>query len=303
MTSVSLLRARAVRPLRGRALANPKVVFGCVLLGLIVLATAAHPLLLRTVWSGQPAVYHPITGFDPALSHPAGPSVSHPFGTDALGRDVLSLLLFALRSSLLVALVAAPTIAVLALLSGSLAAYYRGAVDSVLSHFGEALSLFPPAVALIIVGLGRPDFGPMTIALIYGVLFGLGPAATVVRSRALVVMTKPFVDAATVAGGGARRIIGAHLVPDLLPLTASQTMSGVTGALIAQALVEFLSAAGGKLGLGSLVYLGLVYRGLVTGAVPWTQLLAGALTISFLTASFYMISVGLRESSDPRVKY
>ena len=282
---------------------NPKVVAGTLLLGFFMLATIAHPILHATLWSDLPSIYLPLVGYDPAISHPSGATPAHLLGTDALGRDVLSLLTYALRSSLLVALTVALVVGVLCLLSGSLSAYYRGRVDTFLSYFGEALSLFPPAIALIIVGLGRPDFGPVTIALIYGVLFGLGPAATVVRSRALTVMAKPFIEASQVAGAGPRRIILSHLLPDLFPFAAVQTMAAVTGALIAQALVEFLSPAGGKVGLGSLVYLGLTFRGLVSLEVPWTQLLAGALSISLLAGSFYMMSVGLRESADPRLSH
>ncbi len=291
------------RGLAVRAGRNPKVVAGAGLLGVFVLAAFAHPVLQATAWADQPGLYLPLTGYDPDINHPSGPTPNHWLGTDALGRDVLSLLTFALRSSLLVALTAAVVIGVLSLVSGSVAAYFRGWVDTALSHAAEALSLFPPAIALIIVGLGRPDFGPVIIALIYGVLYGLGPAATVVRSRALTIMAKPFVEAARVAGGGPGRIIRSHLLPDLLPFAAVQTMSGVTGALIAQALVEFLSPAGGKVGLGSLVYLGLTFRGLVSLQVPWTQLLAGALSISLLAGSFYMMSVGLRETADPRLGY
>ena len=78
-------------------------------------------------------------------------------------------------------------------------------------------------------------------------------------------------------------------------------MAGVTGALITQGFVEFLGAAETRIGLGSLVYLGLSYRGLVTQGVAWSQLLAGALSISLLAASFYLMSVGLRESIDAKL--
>lgn len=305
MTAVPIAPANRVSSAdlaAGRIRRNPKVVAGLALMVFFILAATAHPILQATVWADEQGLYRPLVGYDPAIDHPSGTSPDHLLGTDALGRDVLSLLTFALRSSLLVALIVAMTVGVLSILFGSLAAYYRGWVDNVVSHLGDAITLFPPPIALIIIGLGRPDFGPVLIAAIYGVLYGLGPATTVVRSRGLTVMAKPFIEAARVAGSGPRRIIGSHLIPDLLPFAAVQMMAGVTAALIAQALVEFLSPAGGKIGLGSLVYLGLTYRGLVSLEVPWTQLLAGALSISFLAGSFYMISVGLREATDPKFK-
>jgi peptide/nickel transport system permease protein len=286
---------------RRRVVRNPKVLAGLAILAAFCLLAVAHPVLQATVWSTQPSVYRPEAGHDPAIAHPSGPAMAHPLGTDALGRDVLSLLTFSLAPTLLVALVVAVTVGVCSLLAGSAAAYFRGKVDGVLSNLAYGLMLLPPPLILLVVGVGRPDFGPPELGLIYGLLFGLGASMIVVRSRALTVMAKPFVDAAQVAGGRPHWIIGTHLIPHLLPYSAVQMMAGVTGALITQGFVEFLGAAETRIGLGSLVYLGLSYRGLVTQGVAWTQLLAGALSISLLAASFYLMSVGLRESIDTKI--
>ncbi|MGH8875065.1 MAG: ABC transporter permease subunit [Acidimicrobiia bacterium] len=150
--------------------------------------------------------------------------------------------------------------------------------------------------------MGRSDFGPVELGLLYGLLYGFWSAALVVRSRALSVMQKPFVEAARAAGGSPPWIITTHLVPHLLPYVAVQVMAGVTGALITQGFIEFHGAAETRIGLGSLVYLGLTYQAVLTTSVAWTTLMAGAISISLMAASFYLMSVGLREAIDPKLR-
>jgi peptide/nickel transport system permease protein len=278
---------------------HPKVRIGLILLALFIAAAASHPLLRATLWSGQGSVYHPERGYDRSIAHPSGPTGAHLLGTDAQGRDVLSLLTFALAPSLMVALLVAVAVGVSSIGAGSVAAYFRGPVDRVITHLSDALSLIPPPIALLVVGLARP-FGPVQIGLLYGLLYGLGPATTVVRSRALQVMAKPFIDGARIAGGGPRWLIKVHLIPDLLPYAGVQMMAGVTGGLITQAFIEFFGSADTRIGLGSLVYLGISYVGTISGDVAWSQLLAGALAISLLAGTFYLVAVGIREVIDPR---
>lgn len=285
-----------------RLVANRKVLAGVALLAFFCLLALSHPLLQATVWAGRSDLYDPQTGYDATIAHPSGPSVGHLLGTDSLGRDVASLLTFAVTPTLLVALTVATTVGLSSTLAGGAAAYFRKRVDRWLTHLADALVLLPPPIALLVVGIGRPDFGPIELGLLYGLLYGLGPAAIVVRSRALTVMQKPFMQAARVAGGGPGWIIATHLVPHLLPYAAVQMMAGVTGALITQGFIEFFGAAETRIGLGSLVYLGLTYQSFLSTAVAWTQLLAGALSISLMAASFYLVSVGLREAVDPRLQ-
>lgn len=128
-------------------------------------------------------------------------------------------------------------------------------------------------------------------------MYGLGAGAVVVRSRALVVMAKPFIDATRVAGGSPAWIMGRHLIPHLLPYVAFQVLADVIGALIVQGFVEY-NAGGTKVGLGNLVYHAITYRQALFTAPPWSTLLAGGLTISLLAAAFCLMSSGIKEMLD-----
>jgi peptide/nickel transport system permease protein len=278
---------------------NPKLVAGAVLFTVFVLLTLAHPVLQTTVWASEPRVYNPVTGHDPGISHPSPPGPGHILGTDPLGRDVFSLLTWGLRPSLVVAGTVAVVAGILSLVSGAASAYFRGRTDAVLSHLADALLLLPPPLLFLVVGRGRPETGPLLLGFLYGLVFGLGPAAIVVRSRALSVMEKPFIEVARASGGGALWISVRHLFPHLVPYTAVQVLAGVTGALITQGFLEVIGAVDQtRIGMGSLVYLGLIYQEALLTLVPWSTLLTGGIAISLLAASFFLMSSGIADTLD-----
>ena len=115
---------RAPTRVRGRRpiLANPKIVAGLGILAFFLLMTVAQPILDATVWDGQQNVYDPQFGFDSGIAHPSAPSARHWLGTSSLGRDVFAMFAHATRPTLLVALSAGFSIAVISLGLGALAA-------------------------------------------------------------------------------------------------------------------------------------------------------------------------------------
>jgi peptide/nickel transport system permease protein len=284
---------------RKRVFKSKMVLAGLVLLGVFAVLTFIHPVLQATVWSSKPAVYRPETGHDTTISHPSGPTIAHPLGTDPLGRDVLSLMTYGLRPTFLVAIATALGAGIVGLVAGTSAAFFRGRYDRVLTHVADAFVLLPPPLIFLIASK-RGLMGPFELGLLYGLFFGLGPAAIVVRSRALAVMEKPFIDAARSVGGSPRWIVTHHVVPHVIPHVAVIVLAGVVGALVTQGFVEFLGIAEYRYGLGNLVYNALTYQRALGSGVAWSALLAGALAISLLASSFYMISSGLRDVTDPR---
>ena len=309
MTALSepLVIAQArLRPARLAILAHPKILAGLAILAFFVLLTVAHPILNATLWAGQGNVYHPQFGYDSGVSHPSAPSMRHWLGTSSLGRDVFSMLANASRPTLLVALSAALTIAIVSLVFGSIAAYRGGWFDGFVSHLSDAMVLLPAMVAVFVLGIGRPndEFGALQVGLSFGILYGLGPALATVRAAALTVVARPFMDAARVSGGGGLWIVSRHVLPHLYAHAAVQAMIGATGAVIADAFLSFRSAVGEDVGFGQMVYDGIVWSELMAGItpIPWWIMLAGAGGITLLAASFYLVGVGLREALDPRTQ-
>ena len=306
LSEVTAGRAPAVSRGRRPILTNPKILAGIGILAFFVLMTVAHPILNATLWSGQQNIYDPQFGFDTGIAHPSAPSARHWLGTSSLGRDVFSMFAHATRPTLIVALSAGLSIAVISLALGSVAAYRRGWVDGVVSHVSDAMVLLPAMLAVFVLGIGRSnaEFGALQVGLSFGILYGLGPATATMRAAAMTVVARPFMDAARVAGGGGFWIVSRHILPHMYAHGAVQAMIGATGAVIADAFLNFRSAVGEDVGFGMMVYDGITWSSLLAGIAdtPWWIMLAGAGGITLLAAAFYLLGVGLREALDPRLR-
>ena len=291
------------RSRRVQLLSNPKLVAGLALVAFFLFVILAHPLFQATIWDGQFTVYDPFIGYDTQVVHPAGPSGDHWLGTDSLGRDVVSMLTYSARYSVVVALSAGLAIGLVSLLFGSIAAYKRGWLDSFVTHFSDAMVFLPALLAVYIIGVGQApgEFGALAVGITFGVLYGLGPATATVRAAALGVMAKPFIDAARLAGAGMGRTITRHVLPHLVPHAAVQAMIGVAGAVWAEAFLAFRSGVGANIGFGYLVFEGLTWGELFAGVLdtPWWVMSSGAAGITLLAGAFFLIGVGLREIFDP----
>lgn len=278
---------------------NRLALFGLLLLFMYALMAVIHPILLATVWPNQ--IYNPETGFDPKVfQNPSPPSSTHLMGTDFLGRDVLSRLLAATTPTFILSMTAAILTAALSITIGALSAYFRGRVDSIFSHLSDLLLLAPaPLVMVVISGFGQIQ--ALEFGLLYGLLAGMGGAAIVMRSYAVTVMSKPFIDASRVAGAGAGRILFNHLMPQMFPLAAVQTLLTITGAVFADGFSSFLGLTRVRLNWGSMIWDAFTFMN-VSPQVPWNVLLPPAIAISMFAASFYFIARGLHEIAEPRIR-
>lgn len=295
-------RGRLRRGLRAFA-GNPSLLIGTLLLVAFLALSLLHPVFMRTIWAHDQMAYRPLAGFDTTIAfHPSPPTMRHWLGTDVLGRDVLSMLMVALRPTLVTALVAALTIGVASVVASATAAYRGGVADTVVVLLADALVLLPAPVVIILVAIAFPAdvFAPWQLGLLYGLLAGLSTATIILRSQAIAVMARPFMEASRVAGGSGPHIVRVHLVPHLLPLAFVQMMVGVVGVVIAVAFAQYLTHPNDTLGLGTLLYAGLTFQGFVTDEVAWNLLLSGALSITGLSAAFFLIGRGARQLTDPR---
>ena len=293
---------------------NRLAVLGLGLILLFGIMAIIHPLLMATVWGKQ--TYDPITGYDfEIMIHPSPPSwiprpddpmyafsFRHILGTDGLGHDVLSMLLAATTPAFTVGIAAALTTAAIGLLIGVVSAYYGGIVDTLLMHVADAFLLLPAPLFMVIAGMRFDDLGPASLGLIYGLIAGTGGAAIVMRSHALSIVARPFIEAARTAGGNGRHIIAVHILPHVLPLATLYMMLAVTGAIVADAFIAFFGFSRNYMSWGTIVYSSFVYSAALGTGTEWHVLIPPCMALSLFAAAFYLVSRGLHQVADPRLR-
>jgi peptide/nickel transport system permease protein len=248
------------------------------------------------------AVFAPlISPYDPvATSWSAvrkAPSAQYWFGTDEIGRDVLSRVIWGARASLLAGLVSVSISMLLGVPIGLLAAYVGGWTDGVISRFTDAML----AVPFLILAIALAAFlGPsLTNAMI-----AIGVSATPVfirltRAQVLAVKVEDFVEAARAVGNPHWRIALRHILPNVLPPLIVQATLSIAAAVIAEASLSFLGLGQQPPApsWGSMLN---TAKNFVDNA-PWMSIWPG-LSIFLLVLSFNLLGDGLRDALDPRHK-
>jgi peptide/nickel transport system permease protein len=172
------------------------------------------------------------------LGQPTAPSAAHWLGTDELGRDALTRLLYGGRISLTVGLASALAATLAGTLVGALAGYFRGWVDQALMRFTDVMLSIPALpLVLAISGFLRPS-PPLLVAVIAGLIW-MAPAR-LVRGQVMALAGRDFVSAARALGAGPARIILRHILPNTLgPITVAATLA-VGGAIMLESSLSFL---------------------------------------------------------------
>ncbi|HEY4666570.1 MAG TPA: ABC transporter permease [Anaerolineales bacterium] len=276
---------------------------GLVGLGVIVffgLLAAAHPILMATVWSKN--VYDPVTGIDlEAGFHPAAPSARHLLGTDPLGRDVLSQLMYSTRFEFALGILSAVITVLIATTIGSIAAYFGGWLDAVLMRFADLVIMVPILPILIVISAIVANFGMVELAVALGILAGFGGTTIVIKSQALAVKVKPFVEAARVAGGSDRHIIMRHMVPNLMPISLLYMMFVVTNAIFIEAVLSFFGLTEIEMSWGLMINTTSVL-GYLLRFDTWYLLFPASIAITMLCSAFYLVGRALDEVVNPRLR-
>lgn len=276
-------------------------VLGVIMIFIFGIMAISHPILISTVW--KPGIYDPVTGFDFDVFHPAAPSPAHILGTDFKGRDVLSMLLAATAPSFVLGLTAGLVSAIVGTLIGTVSAYKGGSVDAFLFRLSDVFLMLPAPIVMVFLGASFRDLTPAQLGLLYGIVAGAGYSAVILRSHALTVVSKPFIDAARISGGGTRHIIFKHIMPHMLPMAGLQMMLAVTNAIVADAFLSFLGISRFTLNWGSLVYDSMITeRTFRLAEPPWNTLVPPAMAISLFAFAFYLVSRGLHRVADPRLR-
>lgn len=265
---------------------NPLALFGIIVLSALSLASIFAPWLAPF----DPNAVDPYVALQP-------PNGVHWLGTDDLGRDVLSRLLFAGRVSLLVGLAAASIAVVIGTLLGAAAGYYGRFIDQAISRFIDiVLSL--PVVPLALVLSAFTEVTPWRLTFIIASVSWMG-VARLVRGEFLELRNSQFAEAARSIGTPNRRIIFLHLLPNAVsPIVVAATLL-VAYAILLESALSFLgfglqppTASWGNMLFNAQRYM---------RSAAWLSIFSGVL-ITLTVASINFVGDGLREAIDPRLR-
>ncbi|MCW2921555.1 MAG: oppC 2 [Thermoleophilia bacterium] len=272
----------------------------CILLTMIVVCTVG-PFVLQD----PDAIDMQVLGYQ-------APSASHPLGTDAIGRDVLSRLVNAGRTSLAIGFSVAIGAAVIGSMVGVSAGYFGGRVDSGLMWFANVMMSIPsmPLLLTVAVIVANEDskVGPIIqkipewarIALVLIILGWMG-VSRVVRSQVVSLRNQEFVEAALALGGTHKRVMTVHILPNCVSVLAVFTTLAVSGAIIAESALSFLGFGvqpptatwGNMLAEG---------KGLITILQYWWAVWFPALAIFVTVLSVNFVGDGIRDALDPKTQ-
>jgi peptide/nickel transport system permease protein len=225
---VGVAEARGRRSIAGAVRRQPLAALGVALLGLFVVCAVFAPWL-----APQDPAQLDLTG------RLMGPSAAHWFGTDELGRDIFSRTLFGARISLIVAVSVVGLSLVVGLVAGGLAGFYGGWTDTVVNVYVTNAFMALPGILLAIafVAFMGPGLGNVILAL---AISGWVGYARLVRAQVMAVKEKEFVEAARALGASDLRVMGRHILPNILQPLIVQAAIGMAGAVLAEATLSFL---------------------------------------------------------------
>jgi peptide/nickel transport system permease protein len=278
---------------------NPIGLVGLVVIFIFFMLTIIHPILIKNVW--DPNVYDPVLGYDMSIPfHPAPPSAAHLLGTDPLGRDILSQIMWSTRSEFILGLTTAFITVIVATTIGAISAYYGGLLDMVFMRFAD-LIIMTPVVTILIVLSALLDLGLPQLALVLGLLGGFGGTTIIIKSQALTIKVRTFIEAARIAGGDDRHIIFTHIVPNLLPLSFLYMMFSVTGAIFSEAVLSFFGLLNIRMSWGLMIYTA-SYSGYLLDFSKWWLVFPASISISLMCAAFYLVGRAMDEIVNPRLR-
>lgn len=290
-----------------RLLRNKAAIVGMVIIVLFMLTAAIVPLL-----TDMHVLKDPVLQDTPhQLMEPFWTTsnqyhfAAYPLGSDQLGRDILSRLLWSTRISMLVGFVPVAIIFMLGVTIGLSAGYFGGWVDQILMRITDVIYAFPDLLFLFIImatlrntALGDIQGGLLLIFVAIAIVNWVG-LARLVRGQVLSLKEREFIEAARAVGAPASRIMSRHLFPNILAPVIVSVAFGIPNAMLAEATLSFFG-----IGIkpptpswGVMINEGFV----VFSATPWPVLLP-ALCISVVMLAFTFLGDGLRDALDPRMK-
>lgn len=220
----------------------------------------------------------------------------HPFGQDEIGYDIFARVMRGAQQSIIVMVTYGAVAAVLGIVIGAVAGFYRGWIDAVLMRFTDIIIIIPFLVLAAVIGRATGGLGVAVLGIALG-LFGWTSLARLVRGEFLSLREREFVDAARVAGASNPHILFRHILPNAMGVVIVSISLLMSGAIITEASLGFLGV-GIQLPDVSLGQLLNQYQGAFSTR-PWLFWWPGVFII-VIALCINFIGDGLRDAFDPR---
>ena len=261
---------------------NPKLFWGSVLLALMVAVAVFGHLLCP----------NPPDYFYDDMLHP--PSAQYPLGTDGLGSDMLTLIIYGTRTSLRIGILVALISCTIGTLVGGVSGYLGGITDRIISEVLNILMMIPTFFLIILaISLYGSNINNMILVM---ALTSWAGTARLMRGQALAIREKPFIKNAEVLGIGKMQIILRHVIPNCIcPVLTNMAMT-VSGAILSEAGLSFLGLGDSNVvSWGKLIAAGRAYL----PSCWWICLFPG-LAVVLTSLVFHMLSDGLNQAINAR---
>ena len=289
-------------------------------LGMIIIAFFAVMAIVAPWVSNDPTLnvvpnndYRPPFWVDGPTEEKSG-TMQYPLGTDSIGRDVLSKIMFGARVSLIVGIVPTMMVVAVGMLIGLTSGFAGGRTDNILMRFTDVVYAFPDLLFIIIMMsafretfLGRLLGGLVLMFIALSIVSWTG-MARLIRGQVLSVKEKEFVEAARAIGSSRGRIMRRHLVPNILAPVIVAITFGIPGAIIGEAALGFLGIGlrpptPGTPSTFPTSWGVLIQEGYIAiNSNPYILIFA-SLVVGLTTMSFTFLGDGLRDALDPRQKH
>lgn len=274
-----------------RLLRRKMAVFGMILVVIIVGAAILAPL---------------IAPFDPLEQHfdglaitgePLAPNVVYLMGTDLLGRDLFSRLLYGARTSLIIGLVANGISLLIGTLIGVAAGYFQGWMGAALMRFTDLMMAFPALLlAICLAAIFQPSLWivAFVIAMVNWV-----QTARVIYTETTALSARDFIAAQRALGAGTARILGRHILPHLVPIIIVWGTLGISTTVLLEATLSYLGVGvqPPTPSWGNIIFENQTYF----QSAPWLVFIPG-FAIVVLALAFNLVGDGLRDVLDPSLR-
>lgn len=256
---------------------------GLILLGILILIAVFAPLI---------ATHNPYA-LDSEIISP--PNKENYLGTDGLGRDVFSMIIYGARSSMLIGVVAALISAIIGVVLGGLGGFYGGKLDRVLNELNNVFMMMPTFfLILIIVALFGSSL--VNVMLVIGLTTWVGNAK-LMRAQGMSLRERTFVKSAFAIGEKRWKILWKHIIPNgIFPIIANTTMN-ISGAILTESSLSFLGLGDPNvISWGQIIFNG--KSDLTTGW--WVSTFSGLMVVITVLA-FYLVGDGLNRVLSPKL--